>query len=221
MQVWLYSSQFTPAINETWMETYHSSFSDGTELQFNHWSNSVRETSCFQGINKDPNCPGKRRAGDLFWNSWSWWNICRRTIEKQTKIDSWSWYKTGKRDPETTGIWDPLPERSGLGRSRWWRWSWNASTTYLKKSIHWIYHLFWYLESLYRDCRKRLCSSSRQSWWTTILGWKRKSYQWSGGILGISQAKTSVKRWNNQTETSTVSRWICLEIQLSQQFWKD
>jgi hypothetical protein len=70
-----------------------------------------------------------------------------------------------------------------------------------------------------RNCGRRICSSSRQSWWKAVQWWKRILYQWAGGILGISHTKTRIKRWNNQPETSPVSRRICLEIQSSQQVW--
>jgi len=55
-----------------------------------------------------------------------------------------------------------------------------------QEKYHWDLSSVLYLESLYRNCRKRICSSSRRSWWKTAQWRKRKSDQWSGGVLGVS-----------------------------------
>lgn len=66
-----------------------------------------------------------------------------------------------------------------------------------------------------------ICSPSGESWWETGLRWKRESHQRPRRILEIFETQTCFKRRNPTGETTTLSRWICIAIQLPKGKWYD
>lgn len=125
------------------------------------------------------------------------WKNKRRSVRDQGS-------KRGRGTTKQPVFVNPLSQWYGLGRGCWWRWSWHTSTSHLKKSFSRFYYLFWYLESIHRFRFAGLCSPSRQSQWKTIQRWKRKSYQWSGGILGIFENE----KWYQKVVTREITLYL-------------